>query len=229
MERTKKCFECGLGFPRVGIITSEERLREHEKTPHEVQCRECGTFFVSDVHVKYHLGFNHDTRCIDCYSYCERSCSEKYALKAELTGKEEMEMGLAEKKIAITDAEAELKNLINGLTNSHKETFQNMAKYVDIGYSGPEAEQWSKLLYLPFPMMPEKDVSSNIMSWIQLGDYEASVDEQISKVNQIVIKKCPLLGCDHTFIDEWSHRWQYHSDLFKSVKPNKATNTIEEH
>ena len=55
MEGIKKCFECGLGFPRIGIITSEERLREHEKTPHEVQCRECGTFFVSDAHVKYHL------------------------------------------------------------------------------------------------------------------------------------------------------------------------------
>ena len=77
-----------------------------------------------------------------------------------------------------------------------------MAKHVDSGYSGPEAEQWSKLLYLPFPMMPEKDVSSNIRSWIQLGEYEASVDEQIAKVNQIVIKKCHLLGCNHTFIDE---------------------------
>ena len=75
-----------------------------------------------------------------------------------------MEMGLAEKKIAVTDAEAELQHLINGLKNNHKETFQNMARYVDIGYCGPEAEQWSKLLYLPFPMMPEMDVSSNIMS-----------------------------------------------------------------
>ena len=83
-------------------------------------------FFVSDVHVKYHLGFNHDTRCVDCYSYCERSCSEKYALKAELAGKVEMEMGLAEKKTAIPDADAELKDLVKGLTNSHKETFQNM-------------------------------------------------------------------------------------------------------
>ena len=51
-----------------------------------------------------------------------------------------------------------------------------MATSVDTGYSGPEAEQWSKLLYLPFPMMPEKDVSRNIMSWIQLGDYEALID-----------------------------------------------------
>ena len=37
--------------------------------------------------------------------------------------------------------EEELKHLINGLIYSHKEIFQNMAKYVDIGYSEPEAEQ----------------------------------------------------------------------------------------
>ena len=166
MEKDKECCKCGIGFPQIGTITSEERLREHEKTPHEVQCRECGTFFVSDVHVKYHLGFNHDTRCVDCYSYCERSCSEKYALKAELAGKEEMEMGLAEKKTAIADAEAELEDLVEGLTNSHKETFQNMATSVDTGYSGPEAEQWSKLQYFPCPMIPEKDVSRDVMSWI---------------------------------------------------------------
>ena len=51
-----------------------------------------------------------------------------------MAGKEEMEMGLAEKKIAITDAEAELQHLINGLTNSHEEAFQNMARYVDSGH-----------------------------------------------------------------------------------------------
>ena len=97
MEKTKKCFDCGIGFPQVGIITPEERLREHEKNPHEVQCKECGVFFISDAHLKYHLGFNHDTKCLDCYSYCERSCSESYALKAELAGKEEIEMGLVDR------------------------------------------------------------------------------------------------------------------------------------
>ena len=140
MEKADKCSECGIGFPQIGTITSKESLLEHEITPHEVHCKECGKFFVSSVHLKYHLEFNHDTRCIDCCSYCERTCSEKYALKAELAGKEEMEMGLAEKKIAITDAEAEVKHLIRGLTNNHKETFQNMAKYVDIGYTRQEAE-----------------------------------------------------------------------------------------
>ena len=42
MDRTKKCFECRLGFPKVGNLTSEARLQEHRKTPHRNQCRECG-------------------------------------------------------------------------------------------------------------------------------------------------------------------------------------------
>ena len=33
MEKTKKWFDCGIGFPQVGIITPEEKLREHEKNP----------------------------------------------------------------------------------------------------------------------------------------------------------------------------------------------------
>ena len=60
-----------------------------------------------------------------------------------------MEMGLAEKKTAVEDAEMELEELVERLTINHKDTIQNMAASIDTGYSGPEAEQWSKLLYFP--------------------------------------------------------------------------------
>ena len=123
-----------------------------------------------------------------------------------------MEKGLEEKKEATKVAEKDLKSLVKGVTYSHNEKFQEMAKFVDAGYSGREAQEWSNLLYLPFPLTPEKDVNSNIGSWIQLGLYEASVDEQIAKVKQIDIKKCHMLKCDQTFIDEWSHRWEWHPD-----------------
>ena len=86
MEKADKCSECGIGFPQIGTITSKESLLEHEITPHEVHCKECGKFFVSSVHLKYHLEFNHDARCIDLLSYCEGNCSEKYALEAEVEG-----------------------------------------------------------------------------------------------------------------------------------------------
>ena len=128
---------------------------------------------------------------------------------AEAADKGEIEKGLAEKQEAIKDAEAHLECLTRGMTYNHIEMLQSMAKAIDKGYSGREALQWSKLLYLPFPMMPEKNVSNKARSWIQLSEYEASVDEQIAKVNQIVIKKCHMQNCDLTFIDEWSHRWEY--------------------
>ena len=110
MDRTKKCLECALGFPRVGSLTPEMRLQQHRNTPHRSQCRECGIFFASDAHVKYHLSCVHDNRCLHCHSYCDNSCSETYARTVELTGSKEMEMGLAEKKTAVEDAEIELED-----------------------------------------------------------------------------------------------------------------------
>ena len=123
---------------------------------------------------------------------CEKKSAENYALGAEIAGKEKMKEGLAEKKKAIEDAEAQLKCLIRKLTYNHNETFEDMAKQVDRGYSGREAQQWSKLLYLPFLIMPEKDVNSNIRSWLQLSEYEASVEEQIVKVSDINLIQTPM-------------------------------------
>ena len=108
MEKDKECFKCGIGFPRRGTITSEERLSEHEATPHEVLCKECNKFFISSTHLRYHLEFNHNAKCKDCFAYCEQKCAENYALGAEAAGKGEIEKGLAEKKEGIKDAEAQL-------------------------------------------------------------------------------------------------------------------------
>ena len=130
-----ECYKCGIGFPQIGDVKSEERVREHEVIHHGLLCKECNRFFVSSVHLKYHLTFNHDTKCNDCFSYCEQNCAEKYALGAEAAGKEKMERGLAEKKEATEDAEEELKSVIREVTYRHIEKFQEMAKYVDAGYS----------------------------------------------------------------------------------------------
>ena len=93
MDRTKKCMVCCLGFPKVGNLTSEMRLQQHRNTPHGNQCLECGLFFVSEAHVKYHIGYVHDSKCLYCYSYCENSCSETYTLTIESAGSKEIEMG----------------------------------------------------------------------------------------------------------------------------------------
>ena len=33
MEKDKECYKCGIGFPQIGTITSEERIGEHETPP----------------------------------------------------------------------------------------------------------------------------------------------------------------------------------------------------
>ena len=146
-----------------------------------------------------------------------------------------MEIGLAEQKEATTVIEEDLKCIIKTVTYSHDEKLQEMAKFLDAGYSGQEAQEWAHLLYLPFPLTPEKDVSYNVGSWVQLGLYEASVDEQITKVKKITVKRCHMLKCDQTFFDTWSHRWEWHPDssnhrwewhpsLFESPKIREAAN-----
>ena len=133
-------------------------------------------------------------------------------MKAELAGGETREKGLTEKRGAVTDAREELEHRIEQKTHSHMTVFEDIARCVDVGFSGPEAIQWSRLLYLPLPMMQEKDVSSNVKTWVQLSEFEAAIDEQIAKISRVAIKKCPMQRCKLSFIDEWSHRWDFHPD-----------------
>ena len=112
MERTKRCLVCGLGFPKLGSLTPEMRLQQHENTPHRSRCLECGVFFVSYAHTKYHLRYMHDNKCLHCHSYCDSSCSETYGLATESAGSEEMEMGQTEKKTAVEDTEVGLEELV---------------------------------------------------------------------------------------------------------------------
>ena len=163
MDRTKRCLVCGLGFPKVGSLTSEMRLQQHKNTPHRSQCLECGLFFVSDAHVKYHIGYVHDNKCLHCHSYCESNCSEKYGLTIESAGSEEMETGQIEKITAVEDAEVGLEELVEGLTTNHLDDVQNMAMSIYTGYTDFEAEKWCKLSYFPSPMIPERNVSRKVL------------------------------------------------------------------
>ena len=141
MEEVKRCYKCGIGFHRIGIISPEERLKDHEQTPHVIDCKECENQFVSDVHLKYHIEFYHDARCGDCCSFCDKTCSEQYAIKAELAGGEAMEKGLTEKRGAVTNAREELEHHIEQKTYRHMTVFEDIARCVDVGFSGPEAIQ----------------------------------------------------------------------------------------
>ena len=110
MEKIRKCVICELGFPKVGSLTPEARLQQHEKTPHRSRCAECGMDFVSNAHVKFHLRYAHDNKCQHCHSYCDNSCSEYYGLAKESAGSRVMEEGREEKNNSVKDTEVELEN-----------------------------------------------------------------------------------------------------------------------
>ena len=59
MEEIQGCYRCGIGFKQVGFLAPEERLENHEQTPHVIKCGECEDSFISDTHLKYHIETHH--------------------------------------------------------------------------------------------------------------------------------------------------------------------------
>ena len=85
MEETQCCHKCGIGFKQVGLLSLEERLENHQRLPHVIECAECEDTFISHTHLRYHIETQHDARCGDCRSFCNRTCSIQYATVTELT------------------------------------------------------------------------------------------------------------------------------------------------
>ena len=108
MESVRSCRDCGLGFKRVGFLSVNERIRDHEEIEHSVRCSECSGKFISRSHLWYHIETFHDTKCGDCFSFCENKCSIDYARKVELEAEKVMEAGLAEKTEAAATAAEDL-------------------------------------------------------------------------------------------------------------------------
>ena len=123
MEEIRSCDECGIGFKRIGILSPEERLKEHEKTQHVIDCRECEYYFTSDAHLKWHIETIHDARCADCCSFCNKTCTTQIAVKTELTGERAMENGLIERRDAVADAMEDLEHLCKKKTKNHMTFF----------------------------------------------------------------------------------------------------------
>ena len=188
MEEIQGCYRCGIGFKQVGFLSPEERLEDHEQTPYVIECKECEDYFISDAHLKYHIETFHDARCADCCSFCNRTCTIQYASGTELTGKEAMENGIMERRDAVADAMEDLEYHVGKKTNSHMTIFEDIARRVDVGFSGPEAIQWCRLIYFPIPKMLEKDVSKKVKTWVQYSDFEMAIDDQIAEIKMINIK-----------------------------------------
>ena len=212
MEETQCCHKCGIGFKQVGLLSLEERLENHQRLPHVIECAECEDTFISHTHLRYHIETQHDARCGDCCSFCNRTCSIQYATVTELTATWGMEEGIAGKQDAVAGAMESLEQCIEKKTRNHMKMVEDMARQVDAGFDGLEAIYWSRLIYIPHPKTLNKNVSKKVKEWVRLSEFEIALDEQMEKVKQITIKRCPMLRCNLSFIDEWNHRWGYHPD-----------------
>ena len=162
MEETQCCYKCGIGFRQVGLLSLEERLENHEKLSHVIECAECEDIFISHTHLRYHIETQHDARCGDCCSFCNRTCSIQYAMKTELTDTWMMEDGIAGKKDAVAGAMEGLERCVKDKTQRHMTMVEDMARHVDAGFDGPEAIYWSRLVYIPHPKMLERNASTKV-------------------------------------------------------------------
>ena len=190
MEGTKRCQTCHVGFPKLGSLPSEMRLKNHANTPHRSQCFECGAFFVSDAHVRYHLKYVHDNKCLHCHSYCNSNCSETYGIAMESD-----EQGQNEKETVVEETEVGLEKLVEELTIEHLEAVQNIATSIDTGYNDFEAEKWCKLIYFPSPMTPKRNLSQKVLWWICMENYESSLDTQTLDARRLEVERRAYKNC----------------------------------
>ena len=151
MGKVIRCDTCELGFPSIGSLKSEARMKQHKKTPHKIACGECKLMFISTTHLRFHLLFTHDGRCSYCFRFCEGKCSRIYGVAIETAGKEAMKAMELDKNSTIEELEATLEKMVGKITVDNVEIVQKYANCVDAGYEGHETDAWNMLIYYPSP------------------------------------------------------------------------------
>ena len=113
----KSCNQCLLIFRPLGLLTPEERLKNHVKHPHLIECRKCSSKFLSRTHLKFHEESFHRTRCGDCLGFCGSKCTIYLAENMERDTKKLFNKGLLVKIEAAEAASRELEEYIMGKVN----------------------------------------------------------------------------------------------------------------
>ena len=132
------CPKCSIEFKQISLLSLKDRLENHQRIPHTIECAECEDTFISHSHLRYHLETQHDARCGDCCSFCNRTCSIQYATVTELTAAWGMEEGIAGKQEAVAGAMESLEQCIRKKTRSHMKMVEDMARRMDSGFDGIE-------------------------------------------------------------------------------------------
>ena len=101
--------------------------------------------------------------------------------------------------------------------DKHLYAMEHIASNIDIGYDNFEIEKLCRWIYLPTPMIPPKVLSQEILWWMIMDNYEATIDSQMEDAQEMQIEKCAYRNCGFLFVDIQFHYWQYHP---QHIRPN---------
>ena len=163
-------------------MTSEDRLLTHRKQPHKIECQQCPRRFISMAHLQFHLESYHRTACGDCLGFCGSRCTIYIAKKLELENKRMFDAGIIEKTEAAKAASEDLEIFVREQVSLSSQLAQDMGRLLDLGFEGPEALPWSRLLYLPTAKYPAGAFSPEVKKWIHLTVLEIALIDHRTRI-----------------------------------------------
>ena len=146
---TFKCDTRGTTFRDIGKLSGRKRLFHHLRTDHKANCCNCGKMFVSYSHVAIHQYQCHDVICINCKAACEGRCLEKVIQEIESAGSKVMNSELEAVETQIRESEEVIVNKFSGASERQMNILQEMAWFIDNGFTGCSANSWGMLAYIP--------------------------------------------------------------------------------
>ena len=208
-------------------MTSEDRLQTHRKQPHKIECQQCPRRFISMAHLQFHLESYHRTTCGDCLGLCGSRCTIYIAKKLELENKRMFDAGIIEKTEAAKAASEDLEIFVRKQVSLSSQLAQDMGRLLDLGFEGPEALPWSRLLYLPTAKYPERAFSPEVKEWIRLTILEMALIDHKIRIRDAGVIECLNTKRESSMANHWQHQWLNHPDP-SDLHWNKETSIIRD-
>ena len=193
--KDKTCSQCLLIFKPLGLLTPEERLENHERLPHQIECSDCPYKFLSRTHLMLHEESFHRTRCGDCQGFCGSKCTMYMAEHMERDFKKAFNEGLLVKIGAAEVQYNKLEKFIMERVNLSTPLAMDMGRLLDSGFDTPESLNWSRLLYLPTAQYPVTTLPPRAKEWVDLTILEDLLIDHTDRIQAAGLDECPETSC----------------------------------
>ena len=138
-----------------------------------------------------------------------------------------LDAGIIEKTEAAGAASEDLENFIKKKVSLSSPLAQDMGRLLDLGFEGPEALPWSRLLYLPTAKYPERAFSPKVKEWIRLTILEMALADHKKRIEDANVIECSDAKCEALVANQWEHQWPNHPDP-SDLHWNKETSIIRD-